>query len=213
MKTDDLISMLVTGVQPIDRRAPEKRLGVVVLFGLSLATLCVVSFFGVRVDIAYAVSTIIFWVKTGLPFCVMVGALLMLNRLARPGMSAGAGSLWVVVALVAVWAAAFNVLANAEPDVRPVLLLGETWRTCAPSVAMLSIPGFIAAFWALRGLAPTRLRMAGACCGMLAGASGCLAYCLHCPEMEVPFWAVWYFLGMLLPTALGSLAGPWLLRW
>lgn len=213
MKTDDLISMLVTGVQPIDRRAPEKRLGVVVLFGLSLATLCVVSFFGVRVDIAYAVSTIIFWVKTGLPFCVMVGALLMLNRLARPGMSAGAGSLWVVVALVAVWAAAFNVLANAEPDVRPVLLLGETWRTCAPSVAMLSIPGFIAAFWALRGLAPTRLRMAGACCGMLAGALGCLAYCLHCPEMEVSFWAVWYFLGMLLPTALGALAGPWLLRW
>lgn len=213
MKTDDLISMLVTGVQPIDRRAPEKRLGVVVLFGLSLATLCVVSFFGVRVDIAYAVSTIIFWVKTGLPLCVMVGALLMLNRLARPGMSVGAGSLWVVVALVAVWAAAFNVLANAEPDVRPVLLLGETWRTCAPSVAMLSIPGFIAAFWALRGLAPTRLRMAGACCGMLAGALGCLAYCLHCPEMEVPFWAVWYLLGMLLPTALGALAGPWLLRW
>ncbi|WP_349972381.1 DUF1109 domain-containing protein [Pseudomonas caspiana] len=213
MKTDDLISMLVTGVQPIDRRAPEKRLGVVVLFGLSLATLCVVSFFGVRVDIAYVVSTIIFWVKTGLPLCVMVGALLMLDRLARPGMSVGAGSLWVVVALVAVWAAAFNVLANAEPDVRPVLLLGETWRTCAPSVAMLSIPGFIAAFWALRGLAPTRLRMAGACCGMLAGALGCLAYCLHCPEMEVPFWAVWYFLGMLLPTALGALAGPWLLRW
>lgn len=213
MKTDDLISMLVTGVQPIDRRLPEKRLGAVVLLGLSVAMLCVVSFFGIRVDIAHVVSTITFWVKAGLPLCVMIGALFMLNRLARPGMTAGAGGLWIVVALVALWAVAFSVLANAEPGVRSGLLLGRTWRTCAPSVAMLSIPGFIAAFWALRGLAPTRLRMAGACCGMLAGALGCLAYCLHCPEMEVPFWAVWYVLGMLLPTVLGALVGPWLLRW
>ena len=40
-----------------------------------------------------------------------------------------------------------------------------------------------------------------------------LAYSLHCPEMSVAFWAVWYVLGMLIPTAVGALLGPRLLRW
>ncbi|MDH1161872.1 DUF1109 domain-containing protein, partial [Pseudomonas otitidis] len=35
----------------------------------------------------------------------------------------------------------------------------------------------------------------------------------HCPEMGVPFWGVWYLLGMLLPTVLGAVLGPRLLRW
>jgi hypothetical protein len=31
--------------------------------------------------------------------------------------------------------------------------------------------------------------------------------------MGVAFWAVWYVLGMLVPTAIGALLGPRLLRW
>ncbi|WP_413771553.1 NrsF family protein [Stutzerimonas stutzeri] len=38
-------------------------------------------------------------------------------------------------------------------------------------------------------------------------------YSLHCPEMSVAFWAVWYVLGMLIPTAVGATLGPRLLRW
>ena len=55
--------------------------------------------------------------------------------------------------------------------------------------------------------------MAGAAAGLLAGATGALAYALHCQEMEAPFLAIWYLLGMLIPAALGALAGRWLLRW
>lgn len=213
MKTDELISMLASGVQPIDRRLPAKRFASVVLLGLFMAVLCVVLFFGVRADIAQAVSTLTFWAKAFMPLCVMLGAMLMLNRLARPGMSSGAGGAWIIVMLVVVWTAAFGVMANAEPGNRSLLVFGTSWRTCAIGIASLSIPGFIVAFWALRSFAPTRLRMAGACCGLLAGALGCLAYCLHCPEVEIPFWAVWYVLGMSLPTVLGALVGPFLLRW
>lgn len=49
--------------------------------------------------------------------------------------------------------------------------------------------------------------------GLLAGSTATLAYCLHCPEMQVPFWGAWYLLGMLVPTLVGALAGPRLLRW
>jgi len=81
------------------------------------------------------------------------------------------------------------------------------------NIALLSIPTFACVFWAIRGLAPTRLRLAGAAGGLLAGSIATLVYSLHCPEMSVAFWAVWYVLGMLIPTAVGAVLGPRLLRW
>ena len=63
------------------------------------------------------------------------------------------------------------------------------------------------------GLAPTRLRLAGAAAGLLSGAVGALVYSLHCPELAAPFLGFWYLLGMLIPTAAGALLGPRLLRW
>jgi hypothetical protein len=65
----------------------------------------------------------------------------------------------------------------------------------------------------MKGLAPTRLRLAGAAAGLLAGTTGALVYCLHCPELEAPFLGFWYLLGMLIPTAVGALLGSRLLRW
>lgn len=115
--------------------------------------------------------------------------------------------------LLLVWLGAALSLAGAAPEARAELIFGRTWRTCALNISLLSIPVFIAIFRALRSLAPTRLRQAGAAGGLLAGAIATLAYCLHCPEMGIPFWGVWYLLGMLLPTLLGAALGPRLLRW
>jgi hypothetical protein len=78
---------------------------------------------------------------------------------------------------------------------------------------MLSLPVFVAVLWAMRGLAPTRLPLAGTAAGLLAGTVGALVYCLHCPELDAPFLGTWYLLGMLIPALVGSLAGPRLLRW
>jgi hypothetical protein len=72
---------------------------------------------------------------------------------------------------------------------------------------------FGAVLWAMKGLAPTRLALAGAMAGLLSGAGGALVYALYCPEMAAPFIGVWYLLGMLIPTALGALLGPRLLHW
>ncbi|HBN8289773.1 TPA: DUF1109 domain-containing protein [Pseudomonas aeruginosa] len=104
-------------------------------------------------------------------------------------------------------------LAGVPTDARAGLILGKTWRICPLNITLLSVSALIGVFWALRGLAPTRLRLAGAVGGLLAGASATLAYCLRCPEMGIPFWGSWYLLGMLLPTLLGAALGPRLLRW
>ncbi len=60
-----------------------------------------------------------------------------------------------------------------------------------------------------RGAIRTGLLVAG----LLAGACAALVYSLHCPEMGAPFLGSWYLAGLLIPTALGMLAGPRLLRW
>jgi len=213
MKTDDFISMLASGVTPVDRHALAKRFVVAVLVGLVTATLLVMIVLGVRPDLATVAATPIFWAKIAFPLSLMIGALSVVMRLARPGMTPGSGKLLIVAAIAAVWAGALYVLVAVAPDMRVAVILGKTWRVCALNITLLSIPGFIAVFWALRGLAPTRLKLAGACGGLLAGAMATLAYCLHCPEMEVPFWGAWYLLGMLVPTAIGALLGPKWLRW
>ena len=48
---------------------------------------------------------------------------------------------------------------------------------------------------------------------LTAGGFGALVYCLHCPEVGAPFVALWYSLGIVLPSAVGALVGPRLLRW
>ena len=70
-----------------------------------------------------------------------------------------------------------------------------------------------AAFWALRGLAPTRPRAAGLAAGLLAGAVGATGYALSCSELSMAFVAIWYTLGIALAGGLGALLGPRLLRW
>ncbi len=213
MKTDDFISLLATGVAPADRHALRKRFGIAMLVGAAGATLIMAMVLGIRRDLTEVIVTPIFWAKIALPLCLMIGALWMSTRLARPGVRPG-GSGWLIAApVVAVWLASAWVLMAAPDDARLALVLGKTWRVCPFGIAMLSIPAFIAVFWALKGLAPTRLVSTGAAGGLLAGSTATLAYCLHCPEMGIPFWGTWYLLGMLVPTVIGALLGPRLLRW
>jgi hypothetical protein len=213
MNTDELISMLSTGVEPVDPKAVAKRFSLAILIGGVGALLLILLRFGVRPDLAEVATTSIFWAKIAFPLSLMVGALLMATRLSRPGMSAGGGKLWVTLGVVAIWVGALYGLAVAPADERVAMVLGKTWKVCAFNITVLSIPGFIAVFWALRGLAPTQLRLAGACGGLLASSLATLAYCLHCPEMAVPFWGIWYLLGMLMPTLIGAAMGPRWLRW
>ncbi|MFM0339872.1 DUF1109 domain-containing protein [Paraburkholderia fungorum] len=213
MKTDDIISMLATGVAPVDRHVLARRFCTAILFGAVGATVVVALLLGVRRDLAVVAATPIFWAKIALPLCLMLGSLWLSTRLARPGVAAGASGWLIATPVVVVWLAGLYVLMAAPADVRLALVLGKTWRVCPLNITMLSVPGFITVFWALRGLAPTRLALAGAAGGLLAGSTATLAYCLHCPEMGIPFWGVWYLLGMLVPTVIGAVLGPRLLRW
>ena len=128
-------------------------------------------------------------------------------------MRTGASWLGIALPVLLLWSLAAVSLATAPPELRASLVMGQTWRSCSASIALISLPLFIAAFVALASLAPTRLALAGACAGAMAGGAGAAVYALHCPELDAPFLAVWYVLGILMPVAAGALLGPRLLRW
>ena len=111
------------------------------------------------------------------------------------------------------WALAAFALIDAQPSGRAALVFGQTWKTCPFDIALLSLPAFGAMLWAMKGLAPTRLRLAGAAAGLASGALAAIVYTLHCPEEAAPFVGTWYVIGMLIPAAAGALIGPRVLRW
>ena len=169
--------------------------------------------FGVRPDIDQAVLLPMFWVKLLFPAVLSAAAWTVLQRLARPGGRIGGSWLGIVLPVLALWILAAVSLAGVPAELRSGLVMGQTWRTCSASIALLSLPAFVAAFVALASLAPTRPAWAGACAGAMAGGAGAAVYALHCPELEAPFLAVWYGLGIAIPVVAGALIGPRLLRW
>lgn len=213
MKTEDLISMMSSGVVPVDRRLPARQMAQALLLGGLGSLLLMLAIYGLRPDLTVMLGVPLFWIKLALPTTLAVGAMLVLRRLVRPGLRVGVRWAGIALPSLVVWAGGALVLVSAPVAQRLPLLMGISWRSCPFNIALLSVPLFIGIFWAVRGMAPTRLRLTGAVAGLLAGATATMVYCLHCPEMGVPFWGVWYLLGILIPAAVGLLLGPRLLRW
>lgn len=213
MRTDELIRALATGIEPVPAGATARRVAIALLAGLPCAALLMMTLLGVQPALVAVFAVPMFWVKLGVPLALIGAGALHVARLARPGAGLGNAPLLIALPLAFVWLLALAALWRAPSDVRDELLLGNTWQWCPWLIAGLSLPTFAAALWALRGLAPTRLRLAGAAAGLLAGAVGAFVYAFHCPELAAPFIATWYVSGMLLPAAIGALIGPRLLRW
>jgi hypothetical protein len=213
MKTDDLVTLLATGAGAIEPDAAGRRYAVALGWGAFGATLLMAIALGARPDLGEAVWLPMFWVKLAFPASLAVAGLIAALRLARPGARLGRVPAALAVPVLAMWCLAAVELALAGVPERGELVLGGTWNVCPLYIAALSVPAFVAALWAMKGLAPTRPAQAGAASGLLAGAIGALAYALHCTEMAAPFLGIWYLAGMLIPAAVGALLGRRLLRW
>jgi hypothetical protein len=213
MKTDELIRALAADTAPVPRRATARRMALALAAGLPVSAAIVAGLYHIRPDLGAAMHLPMFWFKLLFGVAVAAAGFKALLRLGRPGVPLGRRWLLIVAPVALVWIVAAAVLANAPAGGRTALVLGETWRSCTASIAFISLPVFIAALRALATLAPTRPRWAGACAGAMAGGAAAAVYALHCPELEAPFLAVWYVLGMAVPVAVGAWLGPRVLRW
>jgi hypothetical protein len=213
MKTEDLVSLLSTGAEAVDLRLTSRRWLLALAGGALIAFLLTAGILKLNPALWRETSMPMFWVRES--YCVVLGVLGLISvvRLARPGLRLGLAPVGIPVVVIAMSVLAVVTLVAASPQNRARLILGYTAGVCPFLIALVAAPLFIALLWVMRSLAPTRLRWAGAASGFAAGSIGALVYTLHCPELAAPFLAIWYLLGMLIPTAIGAWLGPRLLRW
>lgn len=212
MKTDELIAVLGDELKPARPGMVQRGLsmglmaGIVVSLGLMMATI------GVRPDLNQAMHLNAFWMKFFYTAALAILGFALIQRQAR----AGAESRNVILALAAPLAAMMVLASIQLSDPRAnsaALLMGRTWMVCPWLIAALSLPIFAALVVVMRKLAPTRLSMAGASAGLVAGATAATIYGFHCTEMTAPFILIWYTLGIAVAAGVGAFLGRSCLRW
>lgn len=213
MKTDALIETLVAHDSPPVTGSAARRYVSALAAGATVAMLVTLSTLGPRHDFWHATTLPMFWAKLAFVASLAILGALAAFRAGLPGRRVAPMMCGIAAIVVGVWALAAVALAHSTPHARATLVLGETWKSCPWLIAGLSIPVFVALATTMRTMAPTHLRRTGALAGFASGALAALVYSIHCPELAAPFLGIWYLLGMLVPTALGALAGERLLRW
>ena len=212
MRTADLIATLAAEAAPIEPIAVTDRIAVAALLGAAVALVLLGAWLGLR-PLGEAARTGAFWMKASYTVALGFAGLFLVGRLARPDGRLGRGPLIVLAAIAAMIALAGLQIARATPGEAGALWLGHTWRSCSFNIVVLAAPVFLAIVWALRRLAPTRLALAGAAAGLLAGAAGATVYGLYCDETAALFVVTWYTLAIAVCAAIGALLGARWLRW
>jgi hypothetical protein len=213
MKTEDLITMLATNVEPVDHRQLERTVGVAVMLGAAVALGAMLLVFGVRADLSATGPVAFLLLKLAFMVALLVPASVYLLRLARPGGERRTPMAVVAAPFVAIVLLAAISLAFAPITYWDDMIGGDRWLECLVSIPVIAIVPFAAIIWALRRAAPTDPVRAGALGGLAAGAVSATGYALHCMDDSLPFVALWYGGTIAICTLAGALVGPRLLRW
>jgi hypothetical protein len=211
--SEALLERLTGELRPVSRLLVMRRLLIGVGAGAAVSGVLTAVTLGLRPDMADAAREAMFWVKLAYTLTLGGVALWACERLARPAGAAGGRWPWLLAPLVLLAGLAAWQLARAPAPMRMPLVMGHSHTVCPWCILAFSLPPLIGLVWAVRGLAPTRLRLMGVMIGLAAGGTGASLYALHCNESAAPFLAVWYTAGVALAGLLGWLLGPRALRW
>ena len=209
----ELARRLSADLAPVPPSFVARRLLFGVGAGALVSIVWVLAVLRLRPDLSEAMATPMFWAKLVYPLSLALIAGLAAERLARPATRAGGRLMWLALPFGAVALAGTVQFVTAPATSHHAIMMGGSARICPFLVLASSIPPLLGLAWAMRGLAPIRLREAGAVIGLTAGGIGAFAYAWHCTEWGAPFLALWYTAGILSASLLGALLGPLLLRW
>jgi hypothetical protein len=209
MKTDDLIALLSSHVEPVRPRRVGWILGGAVGISAVLATCGTMFALGIRPDLVWSALVL----KLAFSLAVLVPASIYLIRLARPG-----GERNTPIAIMALPFLGIMLVAGINLAYEPVahwdhMITGRDWLECLISIPIIAIVPFAVLVWAVRRMAPTDLVRTGAFVGLVAGSLSAAGYAFHCMDDSTPFVALWYGGTIVLCTLAGATLGPRLLRW
>src|SRR5437764_5036014 len=208
MKTDDLVAMLSTNVEPIGRGLVGRTLSIAVAAGAVTALGIMLVALGVRADLTTTHAIGFLLLKLVFALAVVGVAMRYLTRLARPGAERGISPLMIAVPFAAIALFGAVSLGGAPSSHWNRMILGDQWLECLLSIPIIAIVPFAVTIFAVRRAAPTNLVRAGAFAGLVPGGVSAMAYALHCTVDSLPFVAIWYGGTMVLCTLAGAALGP-----
>jgi hypothetical protein len=213
MKTDQLIDMLSTNVEPVKSEQLGKTLAWALVIGGAASFCVMLATVGLRTEpsglshIGYLALKVLFTLSV-----IGMGTALLI-KLIRPGQDARKPFKFVFLPFLAIGLAGIVALALEPSAAWDRMILGTQWAMCLYCIPLFAIVPFAVLIWALREGAPINLKRTGAIAGLVAGALGATAYAFHCPDDSLPFMAIWYGAMIALCAWIGSMLGPRLLRW
>lgn len=213
MKTEELIAVLSTNVEPIDRRQVSREIIAAVVVGTAVAIGAALTLPGMRADLTAGNALSYLCAKIFFAAAVIVAGTIYLLRLARPGAVSPSRLATLTWPRLALGALAAISLVSAPLWHWHTMAMGNGWLECLVSIPLIAVVPFAAVVYAVRRMAPTDLTRTGALAGFVAGGMSAAGYALHCTDDSLPFIAVWYGGAVLLCALAGALLGPRLLRW
>lgn len=214
MRTDELIGLLSTNIEPVDPRQLARSLGLAVAIGAAGALVAALLALGVRPDLDSPGALGFLLLKLTFTVGVVSVASLFLTQLARPGGERKVRPALALAPFAFIVLLAALSLAAAPRSHWEAMIVGDMWLECLVSIPLIAIVPFTVIVWAVRRFAsPTDLTRAGASVGLSAGGISAMGYALHCTDDSLPFIALWYGGTIALCTLAGAMLGPRLLRW
>ena len=212
MRTDELIAALA-----VDTGRPLLRQSQVWLIaGVASSLVAGLVFFatiGPRPDIAAASATLRFLFKFVVTLTLAGSALLVLDRLARPGALRPRSFAWLLLA-PALLLPAIGLELLVQPEAQwQMLATGKNSLVCLTYVPLFGIGPLALFVLGLRRGAPTRPGLAGIVAGLVAGGIAATFYAAHCTDDSPLFVATWYTLAVAILGATGGVAGRLFARW
>jgi len=213
VKTDDLVAMLSTNVEPVARGLVGRTISIAVAAGAAIALGLMLVGLGARADLTTTHAIAFLLLKLAFALAVVGAAVLYLTKLARPGAERGISPLTIAVPFAAIALLGAISLGDAPSSHWNRMIFGDAWLECLLSIPIIAVVPFAVTILAIRRAAPTNLARSGAVAGLIAGGVSAMAYALHCTDDSLPFVAVWYGGTIVLCTLAGAALGPRLLRW
>jgi hypothetical protein len=181
--------------------------------GAVISALLLLAILGMRHDMADAVVSVRFLVKSATVLILAACALGLVVHLSHPDANPGR-LIWALAIAPLMLAIAVIVELAVTPSQRwESQLFGYHWLACLMLIPLFSIPPLAGLLYALSQAAPRDAGVAGAIAGLGAGGIAASVYVIHCPDDSPLFMAAWYTLAVGFVTLLGYVIGRRWLRW
>ncbi len=210
---DQLIEALVNGLSTTRAQAAPAQVNRAVLIGGTLSLIVLLLTLGVQPNLGNFGHMVPLVIKIGYAMSIAAFAWQLAILEARPDRHFGKAFLRLTVPLSGITLIATGEMLHRSGAEAIALVTGHTWAACPLWIMFLAVPVFAAMVHAMRIQAPTNLRAAGATVGLLSGAVSASIYALACIESSAGFVLLWYSAGLAATTLVGTMVGPYLLRW